>query len=99
MEWQNMNVDVPRRMASGGIRAGKISDGLGYYCKIDETRLQIMIKDVNEQLQSSVKRSYSFLLEICPMLLSTSLSFTVIFLNSAEKPNLYFSLKLSANLV
>ncbi|KAM1319678.1 hypothetical protein ACFX1Q_005428 [Malus domestica] len=82
MEWQNMNVDGPRRMASGGIRAGKI-----------------MIKDVNEQLQSSVKRSYSFLLEIYPMLLSTSLSFTVIFLNSAEKPNLYFSLKLSANLV
>lgn len=24
MEWQNMNVDGPRRMASGGIRAGKV---------------------------------------------------------------------------
>lgn len=30
-----------------------------------------MIKVVNEQLQSSVKRSYSFLLEIYPIRLST----------------------------
>lgn len=33
-------------------------------------RLQIMIKDVNEQLQSSVKTSDSFFLEIYPMRLS-----------------------------
>ncbi|KAM1138557.1 hypothetical protein COP1_036477 [Malus domestica] len=97
MGCQNMNVDAPRRMASGGFGAGKqfehctllhvyreknaVADGIAngaitliWESKFDHVlfirRLQIMIKDVNEQLQSSVKTSDSFFLESYPMRLS-----------------------------
>ncbi|KAM1917637.1 hypothetical protein ACFX13_037214 [Malus domestica] len=128
MGCQNMNVDAPRRMASGGFGAGKqfehctllhvyreknaVADGIAngaitliWESKFDHVvlfirRLQIMIKDVNEQLQSSVKTSDSFFLESYPMRLSMArIGFYLPMLSFQNQQTQHvFFLEMSANL-